>query len=204
MSFNSVVVYHSILLLGAPGSGKGTQGKILGTIPGFYHCACGDVFRAVDPRSDYGKAFIHYSSKGQLVPDDVTIGLWAAQIESMERTGRFKPETDFLVLDGIPRNVNQAKILIDKLDVRRVFHLDCPDKSKVYDRLKRRALKENRIDDINDEVIERRQQIYEQETKPVLDFYGEKLITEVDSAQLPYQVLRDILTAIEHHGDGLE
>jgi adenylate kinase len=202
MSFNSYVVYQSLLLLGAPGSGKGTQGKILGTIPGFYHCACGDVFRAVDPRSDYGKAFIHYSSKGQLVPDDVTIGLWSAQIEAMENTGRFKPESDFLVLDGIPRNVNQAKILINKLNVRRVFHLDCPDKSKVYDRLKRRALKENRLDDINEEVIERRQEIYERDTKPVLEFYGEKLITEVDSSQLPYQVLRDILTAIEDHGNG--
>jgi adenylate kinase len=203
MSFNSVVVYQSLLLLGAPGSGKGTQGKILGTIPGFYHCACGDVFRAVDPRSDYGKAFIHYSSKGQLVPDDVTVGLWSAQIEAMEQTGRFNPKHDFLVLDGIPRNVNQAKILTGKLEVRRVFHLDCADKTKVYDRLKRRALKENRLDDINEEVIRRRQEIYEQETKPVLEFYGEKLISHIDSAQLPYQVLRDILSAIEHHGDGL-
>jgi len=203
ISFNNVVVYQSLHLLGAPGSGKGTQGKILGTIPGFYHCACGDVFRAVDPRSDYGKAFIHYSSKGQLVPDDVTVGLWSAQIDSMERTGRFKPETDYLVLDGIPRNVNQAKILTTKLDVRRVFHLDCPDKTKVYDRLKRRALKENRIDDINDEVIERRQQVYERDTKPVLEFYGDKLTTEVDSSQMPFQVLRDILSAIEDHRDGV-
>ena len=63
--------YKSILLFGAPGSGKGTQGKILGTIPGFFHCACGDVFRAVDVRSDFGKAFLDYSSRGQLVPDDL-------------------------------------------------------------------------------------------------------------------------------------
>jgi adenylate kinase len=193
------VVYQSLLLLGAPGSGKGTQGKILGTVPGFYHCACGDVFRALDVQSDFGKAFIHYSSKGQLVPDDITIGLWSAQIDSMERLGRFKPETDFLVLDGIPRNVNQAKILTSKINVQRIFHLDCADKTKVYERLKRRALKENRLDDINDQVIERRQRIYEQETKPVLDFYGEKLTTHVDSSQLPFQVLRDILTALEEH-----
>jgi adenylate kinase len=193
------VVYQSLLLLGAPGSGKGTQGKILGTIPGFYHCACGDVFRALDVQSDFGKAFIHYSSKGQLVPDDITIGLWSAQIDSMERLGRFKPETDFLVLDGIPRNVNQAKILTAKINVQRIFHLDCADKTKVYERLKRRALKENRLDDINDQVIERRQRIYEEETKPVLDFYGEKLTTHIDSSQLPFQVLRDILTALEEH-----
>ena len=190
------MVYKSLLLFGAPGSGKGTQGKILGTIPGFYHCACGDVFRAVDVRSDYGKAFLQYSSKGQLVPDDVTIGLWAHQIETMEHAGRFKPESDFLVLDGIPRNVNQAKILESKLDVRRVFHLDCADKAKVYERLKRRALKENRLDDINEEVIERRQKVYEHESQPVLDYYGEKLVTNVNSDQPPFQVLRDILNEV--------
>jgi adenylate kinase len=195
-------MYQSLLLLGAPGSGKGTQGKVLGTIPGFYHCACGDVFRALDPRSDFGKAFIQYSSKGELVPDDLTVGLWSAQIEAMERAGRFQPDIDFLVLDGIPRNVNQAKILQTKLIVHRVFHLECPDKTKVYDRLKRRALKENRLDDINEEVIKQRQQVYEEETEPVLEFYGRKLVTRVDSSQLPYQVLRDILTDIEHHGGG--
>jgi len=191
------VTYKSLLLFGAPGSGKGTQGKILGTIPGFYHCACGDVFRTVDVRSDFGKAFLDYSSKGQLVPDDISIGLWSAHIESKERAGRFKPEIDFLVLDGIPRNINQAKILSTKLDVRRVFHLTCSDRTKIYDRLKRRALKENRLDDINEEVIKRRLQTYEQETKPVLDFYGPKITTHVNADQWPYQVLRDILHDVE-------
>jgi adenylate kinase len=191
------VLYNSILLFGAPGSGKGTQGKILGTIPGFYHCSCGDVFRAVDIRSEYGQAFLQYSSKGQLVPDDITIGLWSQQIDSMVQAGRFKPDIDFLVLDGIPRNVNQAKILQSSLDVRRVFHLECPNKQLVYDRLKRRALKENRLDDINDEVIERRQKVYQEESQPVLDYYGPKLVTRVDTEQWPYQVLRDILVEIE-------
>jgi adenylate kinase len=192
-----IVVYKSLLLFGAPGSGKGTQGKILGTIPGFYHCACGDVFRAVDVRSSFGRAFLEYSGKGQLVPDDITIGLWSAQIDAMVQSGRFKPDIDFLVLDGIPRNVNQAKILTSKLDVRRVFHLTCTDRAKIIDRLQRRALKENRLDDINVEVIDRRLRTYDQETKPVLDFYGPKLITQVNADQWPYQVLRDILAGIE-------
>ena len=193
------MVYKSLLLFGAPGSGKGTQGKILGTIPGFYHCACGDVFRAVDVRSDFGKAFIDYSSKGQLVPDDITIGLWSAQIDKMVQSNRYKPDIDFLVLDGIPRNCNQAKILGSKLDVRRIFHLHCSDKAKIYDRLKRRALKDNRLDDINEEVIERRQRVYEEESKPVLDYYGASLTTHVNADQWPYQVLRDILNHIEHY-----
>ena len=194
------MVYKSLLLFGAPGSGKGTQGKILGTIPGFYHCACGDVFRAVDVRSEFGQAFLHYSSKGQLVPDDVSIGLWSAQIDGMVRSGKFKPDIDFLVLDGIPRNCSQAKILGSKLDVRRIFHLTCTYKSKIYERLQRRALKENRLDDINLEVIARRLKTYEEETKPVLDFYGPKLITHINSDQWPYQVLRDILNDVDTRG----
>ena len=147
----------------------------------------------------WARRFSTIPAKASLCPDDISIGLWSAQIDSMVTSGRFKPDIDFLVLDGIPRNVNQAKILGSKLDVRRVFHLTCSDKAKVYDRLKRRALKDNRLDDINDEVIARRLRVYEEETKPVLDFYGPKLITHVNADQWPYQVLRDILVDIEHY-----
>ena len=52
--------YKTILLFGAPGSGKGTQGKVLGTVPGFYHCACGDVFRSIDITTELGKIFYEY------------------------------------------------------------------------------------------------------------------------------------------------
>lgn len=189
--------YKALLLFGAPGSGKGTQGKILGKIPGFFHCACGDVFRSLDLHTDYGQAFLQYSSKGQLVPDDITIGVWEHYLQAKEKQGRFKPESDFLVLDGIPRNLSQAKLLASRLDIRRIFHLDCPDQNKLVERLRKRALKENRLDDINEDVIASRLKVYQEETMPVLDFYGPKLISTIDSTQLPHQVLRDILKDIE-------
>jgi adenylate kinase len=65
--------YLSYLLFGAPGSGKGTQGKALGQVPRFFHCACGDVFRSIDTRTKVGQAFIQYSSRGELVPDEISI-----------------------------------------------------------------------------------------------------------------------------------
>src|SRR3954452_20076641 len=68
--------YRTILLFGAPGSGKGTMGKALGVIPGFAHVACGDVFRSLDLAAPLGRVFLDYSSKGLLVPDDTTIALW--------------------------------------------------------------------------------------------------------------------------------
>ena len=67
--------YQTYILFGAPGSGKGTQGRTLGSIPRFFHCACGDVFRSIDTRTKVGRAFLEYSSKGQLVPDYITYSL---------------------------------------------------------------------------------------------------------------------------------
>jgi len=109
--------YKSILLFGAPGSGKGTQGKILGSIPGIYHSACGDVFRSLDLQSEMGRVFWQFSSRGELVPDEFTVQLWKNYIKGMEMINQFHPETDLLVLDGIPRNVKQAELLEDTLDV---------------------------------------------------------------------------------------
>ena len=189
--------YKTILLFGAPGAGKGTQGKILGAIPGFYHCACGDVFRALDLQSPLGQTFLEYSSKGSLVPDDITIALWSQQIKKLQNTGLFRPETDFLVLDGIPRNVQQAVILRDTLDVRRVFNLSCPDRTKLVERLKRRALHDNRIDDANESVINARLEVFDNESKPVMDYYGQALVAEIDSTQAPYEVLREILSKLD-------
>src|SRR3954468_19912349 len=169
--------YKTFLLFGAPGSGKGTQGKTLGSIPRFYHCPCGDVFRSIDTRSKVGKAFLEYSSKGQLVPDEVTVELWREAIEAAVDAHKFKPDIDILVLDGIPRNVGQARIMEDLIDVEKVFHLSCPDREKLFSRLKKRALKDNRLDDANEEVIRRRLEIYEADSKPVLNYYSKDCIT---------------------------
>lgn len=188
--------YKTFLIFGAPGSGKGTQGKVLGTLPGFFHCACGDVFRALDLNSDLGKAFLNYSSKGDLVPDALTIELWQNQIDINVKTKRFDPGHNYLILDGIPRNVHQAKLMTDKLDVIKVLHLTCPDRKRLYERLKRRALKDNRIDDANEDVIKKRLDVYDKESKPVLDFYGPKLTVKIDATQTPVKVLDDILQVI--------
>src|SRR5229473_939530 len=98
------MTYRAALLFGAPGAGKGTQGKVLGTIPSFFHCACGDVFRSLKTDTPVGKVFLEYSSRGELVPDQTTMDLWRNFIENCTKTGRFHPAQDTLVLDGIPRN----------------------------------------------------------------------------------------------------
>jgi adenylate kinase len=189
--------YQTILLFGAPGSGKGTQGKILGTIPNFFHCACGDVFRSLSAANPLARVFIEYTSAGKLVPDAPTVKLWRQFIQNSERGGRFHPDSDTLVLDGIPRNLRQAEILADTLDVKAVFYLHCTNFDALVQRLQRRALKENRLDDANLDVIRHRLKVYDQETKPVLNFYGPKRVQRIDSTQTPVKVLRDILARID-------
>jgi len=188
--------YRTVLLFGAPGSGKGTQGKILGTIPGLYHFACGDAFRNLRITDPLGRLFVEYSSKGQLVPDEPTIDLWRRNIEASRVNQMFDPAHDILVLDGIPRNARQAKILQDTLDVKAVFHLTCSDMTKMVERLQRRALRENRLDDANLEIIRQRLETYELETKAVLDFYGPEIVRNIDSTQTPLNVLRQILDVL--------
>ena len=188
--------FRTILLFGAPGSGKGTQGKIIGTIPGFNHVACGDLFRNLRIDSPLGRVFIEYSSAGQLVPDKPTIDLWSQHIHAQTQTGRFHPERDTLVLDGIPRNVSQAIMLKDTLDVRAIFSLTCSDVTKLTERLQRRALRDNRLDDANIDVIRQRLETYERETRPVLDYYGPEITHTIDATQEPVRVLHCILSAI--------
>ncbi len=185
--------YRSILLFGAPGVGKGTQGKILGAIPHFFHCACGDVFRNLRADSPLARTFIEYSGRGQLVPDKPTIQLWKHFIENNTEIGRFHPQMDTLVLDGIPRNVEQAKILRNTLDVTAVFYMRSKDEESLVARMQRRAIKENRLDDANLAVIRDRLHVYENETKPVLKFYGRKLVHTINADQTPAKVLADIL-----------
>lgn len=187
--------YNTYLLFGAPGSGKGTQGRSLGSIPRFFHCACGDVFRTLDTRTKVGRAFLEYSSKGQLVPDEITVELWRAHIDAAVEAHEFKPDIDVLVLDGIPRNVAQAKIMDQLIDVKKVFHLSCPDRAQLFTRLKKRALKDNRLDDANEEVIQRRLQTYETESKPVLDYYRDR-VQMIDATEPPARVLFNILGTV--------
>jgi adenylate kinase len=188
--------YKTILLFGAPGAGKGTQGKILGSIPNFFHCACGDVFRNLRIDNELGRTFLEYSSRGELVPDEATIQLWKRSIHGSQTLNHFNAEKDTLVLDGIPRNVRQAEMLQEALDVRAVFYLTCSDFNKLVERLQRRALRENRLDDANLAVIKARLETYDRETKPVLDFYGANLVHTIDSTQSPVNVLRDLLRRI--------
>ena len=185
--------FRAVLLFGPPGSGKGTVGKAVGAIPGFVHIACGDLFRTLDMTSPLGKAFVDYSSKGLLVPDEITVALWKDSIDALIGTHVFVPERDTLILDGIPRNGAQARELEPFLRVQRILYLNCSDERMMFERIRRRALRENRLDDASEEVIRRRWRVYEEESQPALDHYPKKIITQIDAVGSPLEVVHTIL-----------
>jgi adenylate kinase len=187
--------FRTFLIFGAPGCGKGTQGGIIAQIPRFHYFSCGDAFRSLDTRTSLGQKFVEYSSRGQLVPDEFTIELWQTQLAARITSAAFKPDIDFLWLDGIPRNVAQAKLLEPFCDVLKVFHLSCPDRAELARRIRKRALKQNRFDDANEEVIRRRFETYEAESKPILEYYSGRDVF-IDASQSPVKVLHDILNEI--------
>lgn len=193
--------YRSFILTGAPGSGKGTQGAILGEIPRFYHFSMGEAFRSLDTRTEIGQEFVRYSSAGELVPDEVTIRFFRAQVDARADAHDFKPDIDILVLDGIPRNRRQAELMSEHLDVLHLFHLSCPDRDELITRLRKRALKSGRLDDASEEVIHRRIRTYEEETRELFDFYPDSIRTTIDADQTPVKVLADLLQVVIAHPD---
>ena len=188
--------YSTVLLFGAPGVGKGTQGNILGSIPNLFHLSSGDMFRMLDVDSELGHIFYEYSSRGELVPNDITVQFWQQNIHAHTVLGLYKPASDLLILDGIPRNPEQAKRLSEYIEVQKVIHLKCENENAMIQRMRQRALKENRIDDAREDIISRRWEVYRKQTRPTLEYYPPHLIEEVNAMDSPAEVLSNILQII--------
>jgi len=188
--------YNAILLFGAPGTGKGTQGQILSTVPGFSHLSTGDMFRGLDKESDLGKEFLKYSTQGLLVPDDFTIRLWSDYVAGLITSSSYDPDRQFLVLDGIPRTRAQAELMSDRINVHAVIHLNCQDREELVKRLIARAAKSGRPDDAKEEVVRTRLKVYDDETKPVLEHYPSTVIHSVEATGTPAEVLQRILAIV--------
>jgi len=187
-----VQTYNTVLFFGYPGCGKGTQGMTLAGMPNLVHLAMGDIFRSLDKRSPIGQEFLSYSTKGHLVPDDLTVRVWKKHVESAANEGEIRPDYHVLLLDGIPRTPSQVEHLSPLINILRVIHLKMDDHDKLVARLKGRAAKSNRPDDAKESVIRNRIKVYEAETLPVLACYDNELIQDINADQHPLTVLRDI------------
>ena len=158
-----------ILLLGPQGSGKGTQAKRIARDYGIPHIATGDIIRVMKQEdSDLGREVKAVYDRGDLVPDELMIRI----IE--ERLSRDDAQDGF-ILDGFPRTLAQAEALDEmlrdldrRLDV--VFEFQLKDREMLKRRLLQRAAEEDRSDD-TPEAIERRLELYYQQTEPLVEYY---------------------------------
>jgi len=181
---------RGILLFGYPGSGKGTQGKILSALPGFHHVAMGDILRALTPANPLFEKIQSYLRAGDLVPDELVMDLLARHVESL------KPEPDdFLIIDGVPRNSLQVKLLNQIVKVVQIFKLSVYDENLVVERLRKRARAQGRADDLSDEVIQHRLKVYRQETESCIRAYPGNLLTRIHANQPIFDVHFDIIHA---------
>ncbi len=196
MATNADQRYRAVLLFGAPGTGKGTQGQMLAKIPGFYHLATGDIFRSLDKTTELGKIFASYSSTGSLVPDDITMKVWRAHVGKLVADEQYDPQTQLLLLDGMPRSVPQVEAINGVAEVLAVIHLVPDDIDAMVKRMQLRARDQGRADDAKEEVVRNRFTVYDAETHPVLDCYDKGLVHEVSAMGSPAMVLQRVLEVV--------
>ena len=211
-----------IIMLGAPGAGKGTQAKRIAKKYNIPHISTGDIFRAnIKEGTELGKKAKEYMDKGELVPDDITIGMLLDRIHKADCKDGF-------VLDGFPRTIPQAKSLTQALSklnesIDYAINIDVPDESIITRMGGRRAClscgstyhikysapkKENICDncgselvirdDDKPETVKKRLEIYHDQTQPLIDYYkNEKILASVDGTKDMEEVFIDIISVLK-------
>jgi len=180
-----------LLLIGAPGAGKGTQAERLAERFNIAHISSGDLLRQhVRDQTSIGQTIKAYVDAGDLVPDSVVLDMLRKPVVAAAESGGY-------VLDGFPRTVDQAKAAFEVahplgVEVQAAVHLDVPDEELI-----RRLLARGRGSDDSEEVIAHRLQVYREKTIPLLEYYaGREWMFAVDGTRSPGQVHDDIVARL--------
>ena len=210
-----------IIMLGAPGAGKGTQAKMIAEKFGIPHISTGDIFRAnIKNGTDLGKKAKEYMDKGQLVPDELTVEILLDRVANDDCKNGY-------VLDGFPRTIPQADVLDkeltklgDKVDF--AINVDVPDENIVRRMSGRRAClkcgatyhiehippkKEGICDKCGSELVQReddkpetvqnRLSVYHEQTQPLIDYYDKKnILKTVDGTKDMQEVFNEIVNIL--------
>ncbi|MEB3175129.1 MAG: adenylate kinase [Cyanobacteriota bacterium] len=177
---------QGLIFLGAPGSGKGTQAQVLAQNLGIPHISTGDMLRqAISDQTDLGAAAKSYMDKGELVPDELILGL------IRERLGQEDAQKGW-ILDGFPRNVPQAEFLDRLLEeithqIQWVINLQVPDEVIVQ-----RLLLRGRADD-SEATIRHRLEVYREKTAPLADYFQTQgKLQSIDGHRAPEDISQQL------------
>jgi len=204
----------NLILIGAPGVGKGSQAELISKKYNIPHISTGDMIRDhVKTGSDFGLEVKSYMDKGELVPDDLIIGMLEKRIES-EKNG--------YILDGFPRTIEQAKALEKVAEITKVVLFDCREEVIVQRLSGRRVCskcgeiyhiefnppqEEGKCDhdgedlfqrnDDKPETIKNRLKVYDKQTKPLIDFYEEKgLLIKINAERSKQEIFDDTIDVL--------
>lgn len=187
----------NIVLFGAPGSGKGTQAKLIAEKFGFDHVSTGDLFRyEISHKTQLGLKAQEIINRGDLCPDDITLGMLNNHIQKHADSKGF-------IFDGVPRTIKQAEMLDDKnlfkdLNISMVLYLYV-EMEEVEKRILKRAQLENRADDTPETVKARVANFFDQ-TMPLVDYYkNQGKLIQLNGMQDIEHVFADICKTIENH-----
>ncbi len=201
----------TIVFMGKQGSGKGTQAELVSEKLGLQHISTGDLFRRLE--GELKKQVDEYVNAGKLVPDELTLEILKNKIDSGVEKG--------IILDGFPRNINQAKLLDKEIDIDivieisisdetalkrlsgrwncsncgRIYNYNTEPKPKVKGVCDKCGGKLSQRKDDTEEAIKERLQIYHKQTQPVLEFYKDKLI-KIDGEQSIEKAEQEILNIL--------
>ncbi len=188
----------NIILFGPPGSGKGTQAVKLIEKYGLLHISTGDLFRyEIGNKTPLGLKAQEYMSKGELVPDEITIGMLKNKVDS-------NPEATGIIFDGFPRTIAQANSLDAFLaskgsEVIALIALDVPDEELVQ-RILKRGKTSGRSDDNDESIIRNRIFVYNDETAPIFNYYDEqgksKLVKGVGTVDTIFERITAAIDAV--------
>lgn len=192
---------YKIIILGPPGSGKGTQAKLIAERYGIEHISTGDIFRAKkNEDSELGRKIKELIDNGQFVPDDITIKIVEEKVESLENG---------YILDGFPRTIPQAEVLKTFSSIDYVIYIDVSQKTLVkrlssrlmctcgesYNRITKPPKVDNKCDkckkdlyqreDEKPKVVNERLKVYKEKTKPLLKFYKDVLVKVDGEPDIP-------------------
>jgi adenylate kinase len=186
----------NLILFGPPGSGKGTQAALLVEKYDLTHISTGDLFRfEMGNNTPLGMKAKEYMAKGELVPDEVTIGMLRNKVMQHKEGKGF-------IFDGFPRTIPQSEALIHLLKelnqtVTALISIKV-DKTEIINRILERGKSSGRPDDNDSRVIENRIGVYDNETKPVYNYFKEfKLSSEIEGMGTVQEVFERICTALE-------
>lgn len=188
----------NLVLFGPPGAGKGTQSEHLRDRFQLVHISTGDLFRAnIKNQTDMGMKAKAFMDRGELVPDEVTIGMLKSKVEENSKASGF-------IFDGFPRTTPQAIALDNLLEslntsITACLSMNVPDR-ELIDRLLNRGKTSGRADDVNEEVIQNRLNVYQRETAPLKNFYlNQGKLSEVNGVGTVEEIFDRLCTAVEQH-----